>query len=351
MRFAMLLASIILFIITLTVFPSNAQHLKIEGKVVDKTAQNALPGVYVFIKGTKAKAVTDAKGQFVINVPDTNSILVFSFIGYSNVEKKVGGYKYLYISMEQEISELEEAIVVGYGVQKKADLTGSIVTYEKASAMTRCQAAIAPTYYNPSIESYSKINENGFKNVQANPLSTFSVDVDKASYSNIRRFINNGQLPPKDAVRIEEMINYFDYNYPQPKNDHPIAIVTEYSDCPWQTGHKLLHIGLQGKKIALDNLPSSNLVFLIDVSGSMESTNKLPLLKNAFKLLVKQLRDQDHVAICVYAGAAGLVLPSTHGNKKEKILEAIDQLEAGGSTAGAEGIRLAYQVAQDNLIP
>ncbi|MBE9128351.1 MULTISPECIES: vWA domain-containing protein [unclassified Coleofasciculus] len=199
-------------------------------------------------------------------------------------------------------------------------------------------------------ETYSTIQENPFLSASANPLSTFSIDVDAASYSNIRRFINGGQLPPKDAVRIEELINYFTYDYPQPTSDRPFSVTTEVAEAPWNPQHKLVHVGLQGKTIATENLPPSNLVFLLDVSASMAEPNKLPLLKEAFRLLVDQLRENDRVSIVVYAGSAGTVLPPTPGNQKDKILAALDKLEAGGSTAGGEGIQLAYKLAQDNFI-
>jgi Ca-activated chloride channel family protein len=199
-------------------------------------------------------------------------------------------------------------------------------------------------------EDYKKIDENEFLAVTENPLSTFSIDVDTASYSNIRRFINDGQLPPKDAVRIEEMINYFKYDYPQPAGDEPFSISTELADCPWETSHKLVQIGLQGKNIDIANAPASNLVFLIDTSGSMQDPRKLPLLKQAFKLLTNQLREKDRVSLVAYAGSAGLVLEPTSGSNKEKILAAIDKLEAGGSTAGGAGIQLAYKTAKDNFI-
>ena len=201
-----------------------------------------------------------------------------------------------------------------------------------------------------NVEEYDRIYDNPFKLVKNSPLSTFSIDVDAASYSNIRRFINDGQLPPKDAVRIEELINYFTYDYPQPQGNRPFSISTEVSESPWNSNHQLVHIGLQGKKIEVENLPPSNLVFLLDVSGSMNNPDKLPLLKSAFRLLVNELTEKDRVAIVVYAGAAGLVLPSTPGNEKDKILAAIDSLEAGGSTAGGEGIKLAYEEAKNNLI-
>ena len=203
---------------------------------------------------------------------------------------------------------------------------------------------------NFNTEGYAYNPENEFKNVKSTPLSTFSIDVDAASYSNMRRFINNGQNPPVDAVRVEEMINYFNYDYPQPTGEDPFSITTEMSDCPWNKKHKLIHIGLQGEKIETSKLPASNLVFLLDVSGSMSSYNKLPLLKKSFRLLVQNLTSKDRVAIVVYAGAAGLVLESTPGNEKEKIMNALNNLNAGGSTAGGAGIKLAYKIALENFI-
>ena len=199
-------------------------------------------------------------------------------------------------------------------------------------------------------ESYDEIVENQFENVTFAPLSTFSIDVDKASYSNIRRMINNGQEIPADAVKIEEMINYFNYNYDQPIDEHPFSIQTEVAMSPFNKDAKIVKIGLQGKKISDDNIPASNLVFLIDVSGSMSSSNKLPLLKSSFKLLVKQLRNKDKISIVVYAGAAGVVLKPTSGDDKNKILRALNKLQSGGSTAGGQGIKLAYKLAKKNFI-
>ncbi len=199
-------------------------------------------------------------------------------------------------------------------------------------------------------EEYDKIDDNTFRTAQSNPLSTFSIDVDAASYSNARRFINQGSLPYKDAVRIEEFVNYFDYDYQNPTGEHPFSIHTEVSVAPWNRQHKLVHIGLQGKKPDYDHLQASNLVFLIDVSGSMRASNKLGLLKSSFKLLLRNLSERDRVAIVTYAGAAGLALPSTPASDKERILAALDNLQAGGSTAGGAGIQLAYEVAQQNFL-
>ena len=202
----------------------------------------------------------------------------------------------------------------------------------------------------PNQEDYELFVENPFTSPKSEPLSTFSIDVDNASYTNVRRFINQGQTVPKDAVRVEEMVNFFKYNYEKPNGNHPFAIATEYGECPWNEKHKLVKIGLQGKEIPTDEFPNSNFVFLIDVSGSMNSQNKLPLLKESMKVLVNQLRKKDKVAIVVYAGAAGLVLPPTSGDEKETIIKALDKLSAGGSTAGGAGIELAYKIASENFI-
>ncbi len=199
-------------------------------------------------------------------------------------------------------------------------------------------------------EEYGKIVENSFKSATEEPLSTFSLDVDRASYSNVRRMMMDGYLPPVDAVRIEEMINYFNYPYAQPDGKHPIEMTSILSECPWNEKHQIIHVGIQGKKIETENLPPSNLVFLLDVSGSMNQANKLPLVKSAFKLLLDQLRPEDKVAIVTYAGNAGVVLESTPASEKEKIWTAMKSLRPGGSTAGGQGIITAYDIAKSNFI-
>jgi Ca-activated chloride channel homolog len=199
-------------------------------------------------------------------------------------------------------------------------------------------------------EAYDRITENAFKFVTHHPLSTFSIDVDTASYSNVRRFLNQGQMPPKDAVRIEELVNYFSYDYPQPKGDQPFSVNAEMAECPWNADHYLARIGLKGKTMPSDERPAANLVFLLDVSGSMNAPNKLPLLRQAFKLLVNQLGPKDRVAMVVYAGASGLVLDSTSCDRNGEILAALDRLSAGGSTNGGAGIELAYKTAEANFI-
>jgi Ca-activated chloride channel family protein len=200
-------------------------------------------------------------------------------------------------------------------------------------------------------ESYDRINDNPFHWALREPLSTFSIAVDTASYSNVRRFLQNGRLPPKDAVRIEDFINYFSYDYPQPRGEHPITLHAEAALCPWNDKHQLVLIGLSAKSIAEEQMPPRNLVFLIDTSGSMAAPNRLPLLKHALALLVPQLNQRDRVSIVTYAGRAGIALPATSGDRHQLILGAIDRLEAEGSTNGGEGIVMAYRLAESNFIP
>ena len=313
----------------------------ITGKVTAAEDGSAMPGVNINLKGTSNGTVTDMNGNYSITVPSGGGTLVFSFIGYVSKEIKIGSGQVINVTLKVEETQLDEIVVMGYSALKNDRAKG--VYNRKAHESDQ-------PYQSFNTEEYDAINENIFHDALKNPLSTFSIDVDAASYANIRRFINNGQRPPKDAVRIEEMVNYFDYSYDQPKDDYPFSVITEISDAPWHANHKLVHIGLQGKKIPTDNLPPSNLVFLIDVSGSMNEPNKLPLLKTSFKMLVEQLRPQDHVAIVVYAGAAGLVLEPTPGSEKKTIIEALDRLEAGGSTAGGAGINLAYAVAKEHFM-
>jgi Ca-activated chloride channel family protein len=208
--------------------------------------------------------------------------------------------------------------------------------------------APAPEY---DQEAYAATDDTGFARVLDSPLSTFSIDVDTASYANVRRFLSQGQLPPPGAVRIEELINYFPYAYSEPLGDEPISITTEVSEAPWNPKHRLLHVGIQGRRMTAAELLPRNLVFLIDVSGSMESPNKLPLLKRSLATLTQTLNERDKVAMVVYAGASGLVLPATSGDHKAQISAALDRLEAGGSTNGGAGIELAYAIASDLARP
>jgi len=324
----------------------------ITGKVTDNNGQ-PIAGVTVMVKGisaTSASSTTDINGSYKIVVDQQTRILFFSLNGYTTVEEKIGDRTIINVKMVMEVNALGNAATIGYGV--KRDMASKSMAMAAPSSGMHFESKQSFQRYNNNFntEGYAAVNENGYKSVKNNPLSTFSIDVDNASYSNIRRFINNGELPPADAVRIEEMINYFKYDYPEPLGEHPFSVYTELAVCPWNKMHQLLHAGLRGKSIDKSSLPPSNLVFLIDVSGSMNVPNKLPLLKSAFGLLVKELRPQDHVAIVVYAGAAGLVLGSIPGNRKEAIMAAIDNLEAGGSTAGGAGLKLAYAEAEKNFI-
>ncbi len=324
--------------------PDNTHTLK--GKVSDKYG-TAIAGATVVVKNTQNGTVTDYNGEFELKVKSRCETLSVSLVGYESQEvKKACEGDFIKVTMYSAPMKLEEVMVTGYG---KIKANRGIFSRSDAMMSAPYMAHSMDPYPAHNTEDYDVINENRFFEVTQNPLSTFSIDVDAASYSNIRRFIQNGQKPPMDAVRIEEMVNYFDYEYPQPNSNQPFEVVTEIGTSPWNDQNKLLLIGLQGKKLPTENLPPSNLVFLIDVSGSMQDFNKLPLVKSSLKMLVNQLRKQDRVAIVVYAGAAGTVLSSTPGTDRQKILEAIERLEAGGSTAGAAGIKMAYQIAGENF--
>lgn len=338
---------IMMLLATLVTFGfSMGQNRMLKGTV---TATSGLPlkDVNVLLKGSSIRAITDRQGKYFIEVPIGPGILVFSLASLETREVKIGSSNTIDVVLSNRSAPLVEVEDRKEPESKPHKRYDHSKTYNALGSAGAYHQELQQPEWNT--EEYDGINENIFHSTMQNPLSTFSIDVDAASYSNIRRFINNGQQPPKDAVRIEEMINYFQYDYPQPRGNDPFSIYTEVSSAPWNLNHRLVHIGLQGKKIPTDNLPPSNLVFLIDVSGSMSSANKLPLLKASFKLLVNQLREQDHVAIVVYAGAAGLVLPPTSGSCKQQIIDALDNLEAGGSTAGGAGIQLAYKVAKENF--
>ena len=343
----------------------NAQERIISGKVIDETG-SALIGVNISVKGSSQNTVSDVNGKYSIKVATKDAILQFSFVGFVTQNIKVKEKKTINVTLKEDIKSLQEVIVSENDVMPQGRVVGvSVSSNVKTKAKMSAAGGTYATHMMPAPampprmapeeisgnEEYKSEKEIGFKATDKDPQTTFSIDVDRAAYTNVRRFImQNGQLPPKDAVRIEEMINYFDYNYAQPKGKDPINIETEISDSPWNKGLKILHIGLQAKTIPTDNLPTSNLVFLIDVSGSMSDPNKLPLVKTAFKLLTDQLREKDKVAIVVYAGAAGLVLPPTSGKEKNKIKDALDNLSAGGSTAGGAGIELAYKTAFENFV-
>lgn len=323
-------------------------------------------------------STTDMDGNYMFRkIKPGTYMLQASYVGYPlkvvrNIVLTAGKTSIQDIALQGEIN-LDEVVIMEQipKVQTETKLMSVITRQEfqsmAAKSTNNVSATTAGTYRkqkrsrqdgeqkpsaseNYNREGYNRIYDNEFKDSKHDPLSTFSIDVDRASYSNVRRFLNEGSLPQADAVRIEEMINYFSYKYPQPRAEDPFSITTEYTECPWNKKHNLVHIGLQGKEVKLDHLPANNLTFLIDVSGSMSSDDKLPLLKSGLRLLVEQMRPEDKVSLVVYAGATGVVLPPTSGEHKDSILDALDNLESGGSTAGGDGIKLAYKTARENYI-
>ena len=320
----------------------NAETFIVKGKVTDAADGSGIIGCTVQVKGTTRSTITNVDGEYTIRA-DKGEKLVFSYIGYEKQEAEVKSER-LNIRLKTSSQVLEECVVVGYGTQKMVSLCGAVGHVTPGIMASRMYAD------GMNAEEYKEIAENNFKTVSESPLSTFSIDVDAASYSNMRRYINKGELPPADAIRTEELINYFSYDYPQPTGNDPVKITTEVGACPWNVKHRLVRIGLKAKEIPTDKLPVSNLVFLIDVSGSMYGPQRLGLVQSSLKLLVNNLRDEDRVAIVVYSGSAGEKLPSTSGSDKQKIREAIDELSAGGSTAGGAGIKLAYKMAKQNFV-
>jgi len=378
---------VIIFVMSLFMFQLHAQEITISGIITDEVSL-PLHGVNVIVKGTTNGTQTNFDGKYVINTK-VGETLEYSYIGYTTVERIVKTENQnISFSMLTNAAALSEVVVtsnsrkrrskkaLGYAVSTvtadeinrspRPNVVRSLNGKTAGVQITGASGAkgIGNSFkvrdksnlsYDPIVsstdnENYARIQENIFKRVNTSPLSTFSIDVDKAGYSNIRRMINNGQKVPKDAVKVEEMINYFNYNYKAPKGEHPFSIATEVANSPWNENTQIVRIGLKGQDIATQNVVASNLVFLIDVSGSMNAPNKLGLLKSAFGVLVDQLREKDKVSIVVYAGAAGTVLPPTSGANKEAIMDAIHNLRAGGSTAGGAGIKLAYKLAEEHFV-
>ena len=344
---------------------SPVAGFRVSGKITDENG-NGISAALIKEKGTTTSSTAATDGSFSVEASNKDGVLIVSAVGYVTKEVGIRGKATLNIVLTASGAALQEVVVSATGVSKKAySVSAMRMSRNKPSPSYSISPGTAGSQKQPNkhdhirrdtieeefnTEGYDYITENSFLKVADNPLSTFSIDVDAASYSNVRRYLNQGQLPPAGAIRIEEMINYFHYDYPVPQNDEPFSVNTEISDCPWNRDNKLILVGLQGKKIAVEKLPASNIVFLIDVSGSMQDPQKLPLVQASMKMLVDQLRRQDRVAMVVYAGAAGLVLPSTSGSDKMRIKDAIDKLEAGGSTAGGAGIKLAYKIARENFI-
>jgi von willebrand factor, type A len=328
-----------------------AQEYEVTGKVTD-VSNNPLPGVSVLIKGTTRGVSTDFDGKYTIKVKN-GDILEFSFLGMKIKQVKVNEQKVINVVLEEDDTILEEVVVTSYETAKRRDVTSSSIRIRGAGSVSGNYGTKNSYTLNSSRETYKAIDEGGFKKTTKDPVTTFSADVDRASYSNVRRMLNYGQKPHKDAVRIEELINYFDYDYDPPAEGGktPLKATTTLSTCPWNPDNYLLRIGLQAKKIDFTKAPPSNIVFLIDTSGSMDEPNKMPLLKASFKLLLDNLRPEDRIAIVVYASQTGIALPSTPAKEKEKISKVIDDLVASGSTAGGAGLQTAYEVAEKNFLP
>jgi len=366
--FLLSFVSLLLF----TGFSINLDKTSLEGIVIDKNSKHPLDFAYVKIfKNGKlyTGTQTDLNGKFhFTDISAGIYDIEASYIGYkiSKVSKfEIKEDQKNVVNFELSISDeqldcvriveykappvtVDGITVTAIGIKRKRSgisyATKSVASNPRHSLDHRTRIPITNT------ESYKLPKENKFVSVQKGALSTFSIDVDRASYSNVRRFINHGKMPPKNAVRVEEMVNYFKYDFDIPKGDKPFHIFSDVVTCPWNKDHQILHVALNTKTLDKDKLPPTNLVFLIDVSGSMSSPNKLPLVVSSFKLLLDQLRPDDKVAIVVYAGSAGCPLPSTKASEKKKIIAALNNLKAGGSTAGGEGIQLAYKIAKENFI-
>ena len=342
----------------------------LRGTVTDSSTGKPINNVSVMVAGMAPGAHTDGQGRYELRFTPVSATaritVVVRRIGYAARSLPIDLARRSEITADFALTpantRLEEVVVTAMESrdasrgQRRANAAlgksaGVMSVAPSASVLASPPGASIRRQGEPgNTEGYAVIDENPYFLASERALSTFSVDVDRASYSNVRRFLTQGQRPPKDAVRIEELVNYFPYSYPEPRASDPVSISTSVARAPWNRSHRLVMIGLKARSIATASLPTNNLVFLIDVSGSMMSPDKLPLVKSAFELLVNQLRPQDRVSIVVYAGSAGLVLPSTPGSDKKAIMDAITRLEAGGSTAGGAGLRLAYDIARSNFM-
>jgi Ca-activated chloride channel family protein len=361
MRSARFSSSSLLLIALLGLVALGAQALEeIRGTVTDQRGTPLAGAKVTLLAGEReiAVAVSDARGEFVLRASPGGYAVKVELAGFAPFTTSVGvihgQISRITASLHPAaVTEHLEAAAQEQDAAKRAAVDAA--TAPSALAMHRGAGGgryVLPGRYNPNFntEAYDRVDENGWAPAAMRPLSTFSIDVDTASYANMRRFLNQGQLPPPDAVRLEELVNYFAYEYPQPRNDAPFSVTTQVGTCPWNLKHRLALIGLQGRKLEKEAAPPRNLVFLIDVSGSMQSPQKLPLVKASLSMLAGHLTGRDRVAIVVYAGASGLVLPSTAGDNREAILSAIAELEAGGSTNGGAGLRLAYRIANEHVV-
>ena len=336
----------------------SAQTMTVQGKVTDVETGKVLVGVSVKNNKTKSTTTTSVDGKYTISV-NKGDVLTFSFLGYKNRSVTVSKNNHD-VALNPDYKAVDEVVLMDANKEYEQKSVSHELSKRPSPRQAQTEvirirgysaAAVSESSYDRwQNEEYGSFVENCFKSVTAEPLSTFSIDVDAASYSNMRRFINRGTMPEKDAIRTEELVNYFSYNYAKPTGKDPVKITTEVGECPWNKQHRLVRIGLKAKEIASESMPASNLVFLIDVSGSMAGPTRLDLVKSSLKLLINNLRKKDRVSIVVYAGSAGEVLPSTSGSNKQKIREALEGLSAGGSTAGGAGIKLAYAIAKKNFI-
>lgn len=355
-----------ILVLLLMLYLRGSTQAIVTGKILGLNSNAPLAGAHILVDDTKQGTVSEEDGSFKIEL----------FYGEKSITIVHPNYEQQKILIHQDTSVqvILHPLTLGFDTiatfdpvayEEKLAVVAAEIPYRRSNQAVEIvrhdlnpyrsgtfQQGIhqqeEPPYFNT--EEYRTTAEQTPQTPWDAPFSTFSIDVDQASYSNVRRFLNNDEQPPKGSIRVEEMINYFDYAYPRPTDGLPFNTITEVSDCPWNKELKLLHIGIQGEEIPMEQTPANNLVFLLDVSGSMNESNKLPLVKQAFGLLVEQLRPQDQVSIVVYAGAAGLVLPPTSGEQKDTILNALDRLKAGGSTAGGEGIKLAYETAHSSFL-
>jgi len=332
----------------------------LKGKVTDSQTGESLVSCSILVVGTTLGAATDLSGNYVIySLPAGTYTLKAFYVGYDSktvtgVKIEPGKETLLNFALAPSTIQAEEIVVSADRPKISRENTNSVKAVSGASLMFQAGKAKEIGYIVEGVpvpgntEKYAPIHENRMLSARDNNFSTFSADVDRAAWATIRRFLNDNMLPDPDALRIEEMVNYFPYDYPAPVAGEPFSVTQTYTDCPWNPKVRLVSIGIQSRKI--EKVRPNNLVFLIDVSGSMDSPDKLPLVRQSLAMLLDHLAPQDRIAIVVYAGAAGVVLPSTPVSEKEVIEKAIAGLKAGGSTAGGEGIRLAYSIAGENFI-
>lgn len=321
---------LILFVLS-AVFSVYGQQFYMRGEIKDESG-NALQNVNILLHSTGYVYHSGTSGAFGILTNKQSDSITFSMDGYQRVTIRANADNYINIKL------------------KMLPANVSALRRDKLSSATKDLTRETQREWFIGDETYASIVENRFINAGKYPSTGISLNIDRASYSNIRRFINTNSLVPPDAVRIEEMLNYFNSNYNQPQPEKLFGVQSLLTDCPWNPANQLFFVNVSSQKINLDSLPPANLVFLIDVSGSMDMPNRLPLLQSAFRLLVNNLRDKDTVSIVVYGGAVGIMLNATSGAEKKKIISAIDSLTPGGSTPGESGIRVAYRLANSHFL-